>query len=81
MKAFKAGKLRSMKVSLCKLRVGRSFGLFRLVFDLWGDSPSSENLYDMGHLKNNQQPTVNHFLIHGPETFSAWELQSYIHCF
>jgi len=55
---------------------------FGWVFDLWGDSPSTENPYYMGDLKisrkNNQQPTVNHFLIHGPETFSAWELQSYI---
>ena len=62
-----------------------SWAVFRTVSvgfsDLWGDSPSTENPYYMGDLKNNQQPTVNHFLIHGPETFSASELQSYIHGF
>lgn len=77
-KAFKAGKLRSMKVSRANCELGGVSDCFGWFSDLWGDSPSTENLYDMGDRKNSQQPTVNHFLIHGPETFAAWELQSYI---
>ena len=62
-KAFKAGKLRSMKVSCANCESGGVSDCFGWFSDLWGDSPSTENPYYMGDLKisrkNSQQPTAS----------------------